>query len=75
MKSRKIKQKSMVWTLSAEFLRFALGIELFVDVGEFLAVELALRTVLEEAAVPLQDLLAIVVSISQQKVDLVVTLL
>jgi hypothetical protein len=61
--------------LSAEFLRFALGIELFVDVGEFLAVELALRTVLEEAAVPLQDLLAIVVSISQQKVDLVVTLL
>jgi hypothetical protein len=49
--------------LSAEFLGFALRIELFVDVGELLAIELALRTVLEEATVPLKDLLAVVVRV------------
>jgi hypothetical protein len=49
--------------LSAELFRLALRIELFVDVGELAAVQLALWTVLEEAAVPLDYLLAVVVRV------------
>ena len=57
--------------VAAELVGFAMRIELLIDINELFLVEFALRTVLDEAGVPLFDLLAVEVRIVEQEADLV----
>jgi len=57
-----------------KLLGFAMRIKLLVDFSELLFVQFTLGAVQNEAVVPFYDLVAIVVSVSQQELDFILSI-